>query len=130
MRDKRVDSTPLYSAFLSGKRSPKQSKNSTFCHLKSGYVWDAKEPNDFWLPYLAIILLYYPSRSEESRNFVVVQGVFRSCKICSSRAPGGHRKNRITHKIKITFQKVQDNFACMKKSRNLLTQMSVTLSVC
>ena len=71
MRDKRVDSTPLYSAFLSGKRSPKQSKNSTFCHLKLGYVWDAKEPNDFWLPYFAIILLYYPSRSEEGRNCVI-----------------------------------------------------------
>ena len=56
MRDKRVDSTPLYSAFLSGKRSPKQSENSSFCHLKLGHVWDDKDSNDFWLPYFVFIL--------------------------------------------------------------------------
>ena len=81
-------------------------------------------------PILAFIKLD-PSQNETGRNLEVVQGVFRSCKICYSRAPGGQGKHQITlvHKNKITFQKVLDNFAFNKKSHYLLTQMCVCLSV-
>ena len=63
------------------------------------------------------------------RNFVVVQGVFRSFKICSSRAPGGQGMHGIilVHIIK-TFQKVPDNFAFIKN--RVITEPNVCPSVC
>ena len=73
---------------------------------------------------------FNPSLSEEGKNFVVVQGALGSCKICSSRAPGGQMMHRIilVRTIKITFQKVLNNFAFIKKLRYFMTQMCVCAS--
>ena len=60
----------------------------------------------------------------------MVQWVLDSNKIFSSRAPRGQGKHLITlvYKNKLPFQKVPDNFAFMKKTLYLLTQLCLCAS--